>query len=99
MAAMKPRARDDLAVVELDGEVVIYDEASGNLHHLNPSATIVFSLCDGTATIRELSEEISGVFELEPSEVERQIRSVVREFRAQDLLANPTSRRKVSAPA
>jgi PqqD family protein of HPr-rel-A system len=95
---MKPRARDDLAVVELDGEAVIYDEVSGNLHHLNPGATIVFSLCDGTATIKELSEEISVVFELERSEVERQIRSVLREFRRQDLLANPI-RKRVSAPA
>jgi PqqD family protein of HPr-rel-A system len=86
MAAMKPKRRDDLAIVELDGEAVIYDETSGKLHHLNPSATIVFSLCDGSGTVKDLAAEISAALDLQPSEVERQIRSVLKEFRAEGLL-------------
>jgi PqqD family protein of HPr-rel-A system len=86
VAVMKPKRRDDLAVVELDGEAVIYDEASGKLHHLNPSATIVFSLCDGSGTVKDLAAEISAAFDLQASEVEQQIRSVLKEFRAEGLL-------------
>ena len=48
MPLVKPKARDDLTVVELDGEAVIYDEETTELHHLNPTATIVFALCDGS---------------------------------------------------
>ena len=62
MPAVKPKVRDDLTVVELDGEAVIYDEETAELHHLNPTATIVFGLCDGTATMAEIAADISEAF-------------------------------------
>jgi hypothetical protein len=84
--ATKPRVRDDLAVVELEGEAVIYDEVGENLHHLNPTATIIFSLCDGSATIIELAEDVSEAFSIPRDQVERQIRDIVHEFKEAGLL-------------
>lgn len=86
MAAIKPRVRDDLAAAELDGEAVIYDERSGDLHHLNPTATIIFSMCDGTSTVREMSGEIAGAFGVPADEVERQVRALLKELRGAGLL-------------
>jgi PqqD family protein of HPr-rel-A system len=86
MAAMRPKARTDLTVVQLDGEAVIYDEVSGELHHLNPSATLVFDLLDGTATVKELAADVAEAFGLSSGEVESQIRVLVRRFRALGLL-------------
>jgi PqqD family protein of HPr-rel-A system len=83
---LKPRGRDDLAVVEIDGEAVIYDESNGSLHHLNPTATIVFSLCDGTATIGELASELADAFSVPTEDVESQVRRLLRNFRKQALL-------------
>lgn len=83
---MKPKIRDDLAVVELDGEAVIYDEQSEDLHHLNPTATIILSLCDGRATVKDLAAEISQTFSVPGDEVELQIRQLLREFRKAGLL-------------
>ena len=77
---MKPKVRDDLTVVELDGEAVIYDEETGELHHLNPSATIVFGLCDGTQTSEELSGEISAAFDLPVDETTAQVRELVAQL-------------------
>ncbi len=85
---VKPKVRDDLAVVEIDGEAVIYDEDSGQLHHLNPTATVIFSLFDGTATIRDLSVEVAEAFGVPAPEVEGQIRTLQRQFRKQGLLQN-----------
>ena len=94
MAAVKPMARDDLTIVELDGEAVIYDEQTADLHHLNPTATIVFGLCDGTATVSELATDMAEAFQVPVEEVESQLRSLLRSFRSQGLLAgNGTSRR------
>jgi PqqD family protein of HPr-rel-A system len=86
MTLAKPTVRRDLTVVELDGEAVIYDEGTGELHHLNPTATIVFGLCDGTATMRELATDIADAFGVPRDEVESQVRAVVRRFRAAGLL-------------
>jgi PqqD family protein of HPr-rel-A system len=86
VAAIKPKTREDLAVVELDGEAVIYDEESSNLHHLNSTATLIFDLCDGTATIKEFAAEIADAYGQPREEVERQVRAVIRQFRTAGLL-------------
>ena len=85
-APIRPRTRTDLSVVELDHEAVVYDGSTGNLHHLNPSATVVFSLCDGTATIRELAQDIAAAFGRPREEVEPQVRRLLTSFRRQGLL-------------
>jgi PqqD family protein of HPr-rel-A system len=92
LAAMKPKTRGDLAVVELDGEAVIYDESSGNLHHLNPTATVIFNLFDGTSTVKELASLIEQEFQVPAPDVEKQIRGLLKEFRQAGLLdGNPSS--------
>jgi PqqD family protein of HPr-rel-A system len=95
-AAIKPKIRDDLAAAELDGEAVVYDERTGELHHLNPTATIIFSLCDGSSTVREMSGEIAGAFGMPADEVERQVRALLRQFRKAGLL-NGTPSTKAGA--
>lgn len=91
MPLVKPKAREDLTVVELDGEAVIYDEESSELHLLNPTATIVFGLCDGTATMREMASDISQVFGVPIEDVERQVRTLIRRLRKANLLAPSAS--------
>jgi PqqD family protein of HPr-rel-A system len=92
VTATRPRVRVDLTIVVLDGEAVVYDDVSGELHHLNPSATVVFGLLDGTATIRELAGDVADAFGLAPEEIERQIRTLVRQFRKLGLLDVPVGR-------
>ena len=86
MPIVKPKVRDDLTVVQLDGEAVIYDERTTTLHHLNPTATMVFDLCDGTCTMKEMSADISQAFAVPADEVEPQVRSLVRKLRKASLL-------------
>lgn len=86
VAAIKPKAREDLTVVELDGEAVIYDEETADLHHLNPTATIVFGLCDGTATMAEMAADLAAVFAVPVGEIEPEIRALIRRFRSVELL-------------
>jgi hypothetical protein len=83
---VKPKVRADLAVVEVEGEAIIYDDGGKKLHHLNPTATIVFGLCDGRSTIPELSSDIAEAFGLPAPDVERQVRALLREFRRQEFL-------------
>jgi hypothetical protein len=86
MAALKPKVRDDLVVVDIDGEAVVYDPADVLLHHLNPTATVVFKLCDGSGTVRELSEDIAEVLDMSMDKVLRQVRRVVTQFKRAGLL-------------
>jgi PqqD family protein of HPr-rel-A system len=83
--------RDDLTVVELDGEAVIYDDRSGDLHHLNATATLVAHLCDGTATVKDLATDISHAFGVPENEIDRQVRVLLRRLRGAGLLAGHRS--------
>jgi PqqD family protein of HPr-rel-A system len=95
MPAMKPKVRDDLAIVEIEGEAIVYDDQNGQLHHLNPTATVVFNLCDGQSTVKEFAADIADVYSLPPGDVERQVRALIRAFRESGLLdINHSKRRK-----
>ena len=86
MPATKPQIREDLTVVELDGEAVVYDERTGDLHHLNPTATLVFGLCDGTATGRELAIDIAEAYGQPVDEVVQQVQGLLQQFRKAKLI-------------
>jgi hypothetical protein len=89
LRALKPKVRSDLTVVELEGEAVIYDDDTRQVHYLNRTATIVFNLCDGTSTVKELSADIADAFSLKPEQVERQVRTLIRSFREAGFLGEP----------
>jgi PqqD family protein of HPr-rel-A system len=92
VALVRPAVRDDLTIVELDGEAVVYDERSGVLHHLNATATVVFGLCDGTSTISEMSQDLAAAFGMPLEEMEPQVRALLRQLRRLDLLAPSSGR-------
>lgn len=48
MSDAYPRKTDALEVNEADDGLVVYDPAHDMVHHLNPSASMIFDLCDGT---------------------------------------------------
>jgi Coenzyme PQQ synthesis protein D (PqqD) len=60
--AFVPRARASIASVEVDGEGVLFDEATGAMHLLSPTATVLFACFDGTGTIDEIVADLAEVY-------------------------------------
>lgn len=46
--------------VEVDGETVAFDTASGSLHLLDPLATVIWKLLDGSANLLETSDDLAS---------------------------------------
>jgi hypothetical protein len=86
MAEFKPKTRSDLTLVEIDGEALVYDPRTEGIHHLNPMASIVYQLTDGKATVSETACGIAEAFGARVEDVERDVKSAVREFRNLQLL-------------
>lgn len=82
----RPKHRDDLTSVEIDGETVLYDDASDRLHHLNASATIILGLCDGTMSIDDMALAVSEAARVQASEVLPQVSALVERFAEAGLL-------------
>ena len=81
-----PRARADAAVVVLDGEAVIH--RNGQVHVLDPVATLVWRCCDGTATVPEIVAELAGVFATSTDTVGRDVGVAIDRLAALDLLVD-----------
>jgi len=75
-------------VLELDmGDgIILYNHDSSLVHHLNPSAALLWKLCDGEATVKELATEIAEEYGLVPDSVLREISGVIAEFDALNLV-------------
>jgi hypothetical protein len=58
------RRTDGVITTETEDEVLVYDELRHHIHHLNPTTSLVWRLCDGTRTIDRIAQE-SGI-EREP---------------------------------
>lgn len=78
--------RDDLAQVELDGEVVIYDDQTGAMHLLDPIAAIVWNCLDGQVALRQLGDELSEAFGTDVTTVTRDVVAGARRFGEMGLL-------------
>ena len=83
-----PKVKEHLTSVDIEGEAVIYDEAHGNLHHLNRTAAMVFSMCDGTATVEEVSEDISETYGVPLAQVIEEVTVLIERFAEANLLVD-----------
>ena len=60
MKASLPGRREDLHVVEMPGEVLVYDPRRHRAFCLNRPASLVWSLCDGTTTVDEARQRLAS---------------------------------------
>ena len=81
MPATRPKIREELSLVPVGEEALVLDPRTGLVHYLNPLAALVLQLCDGTSTVTETIRDLADAYEVEPQEIEKQMRGLVRRFR------------------
>lgn len=64
----------------LDGEAVIYNEALDTVHSLSTTATLIWSMMDGTVSIQDLAAEFAEHFDVDLAVVGSDVLRTVREF-------------------
>ncbi len=64
MSDDRPLARDDLEVFESDDGLLVYDVRLDRAHHLNPTASIIFSLCTGEQDRQTMAKLLQQSFDL-----------------------------------
>lgn len=82
-----PARRSGIAWVELDGEAVLYDADGGGVHALNPTATLVWQLLDGTATLATLADELAEAFAADPRQIAGDLEQLVGALATSGVLA------------
>jgi PqqD family protein of HPr-rel-A system len=55
---------DGLEVHETDDGLIVYQQSTDRVHHLNQTAAVILYLCDGTQTAEAIAEAVAEVFGL-----------------------------------
>jgi len=81
-----PRRRQGVLDIDMGDGFILFDDASSLVHHLNPSATLIWQLCDGTGTVRDLARDIAAEYSLDEPTIRSQVAEVIAEFDALELV-------------
>ncbi len=79
----RPSSRPDVEMAWFDGEAVLFDPATRQLHTLNGSAAAVWLCADGTQDVTAMAAELADTFGVQ---VDTLIPDVVRALRSLDEL-------------
>lgn len=81
---LKPRA--NLAVRDVEGEIVVFDRSGGRVHQLNPTASFVWGTLDGRTDSDEIAARVAERFAVEAAVASRDVRSLLEQLTALNLL-------------
>lgn len=82
-----PRLADDVVVVEVEDEAVLYHEVHGSLHLLDPIATVVCSRFDGVDPIDAIADQLAEVFGAPRDVIAADVLTMTRRLAGEGLLA------------
>jgi hypothetical protein len=82
----RPRKRSDVLELDMGDGFILYNHDSSLVHHLNPTASIVWQVLDGVATVERLANEIADEYGLPVDNVGMQLTSLIAELDAMGLV-------------
>ncbi len=81
-----PRRVGRVVQHEIDGEIVLYDPKRNRVHTLNPTAAVIWQLCDGSRTVDQLAEDMAIMYDMDQVVVKRDLIQVLEDFGKAHLL-------------
>lgn len=78
--AYVPRRRGNLLEMDLGDGLIIYDRDRSLVHRLNPSAALVWRMCEGRSSVSELVQDIVKEVGSSHREVNAQVGELLREL-------------------
>lgn len=75
-----PIKRAEILELDMGDGFIVYNHESNLVHHLNPSASIMWQLCDGDATVKDLAQEIAEEYQLEMDRVRYEVAGLIGEL-------------------
>jgi Coenzyme PQQ synthesis protein D (PqqD) len=89
---MLPTRRRGLISRTVDGEVVILNRETDQVHRLNVTASYIWNLCDGTHMPDDIAARLAADFEKAADEVIEDVRGALANLRELGLLESSDSR-------
>lgn len=86
-ATLWPLRREDQVVErEIDGSLVLYDHRHQRVHVLNPTASLIWQMCDGRHATEEITARLATMFPSEADAIVEDVASLLDMFQSEQLL-------------
>jgi hypothetical protein len=83
---MHPKPRANLAVRNVDGEIVVFDRLGNRVHQLNQTASFVWSTLDGRTSRAEVTARVAERFAVDVAVAGRDVKALLEQLAALNLL-------------
>ena len=83
----RPRPRPDIVVESLDEELLLFDAEAGMGYVLNPTAARIWRLLDGTRSVRDIAEQLVGIYALSLEEALAELEPLLESMRGAGLFS------------
>ena len=95
-----PRRRGEFSSRQAGQDLVLYDSERGRLHVLNPTASAIWNMCDGSHSPDEMAGTLARSFELSPQvDLVQDVNSIIDSFVQEQLLSDFSSAVPISGTA
>jgi hypothetical protein len=89
MDVYKPLGKRNVTLKDLGSEFLIYSSEQKAMHVLNPTAHLIWDLCDGEHTISEIEREVQSHFKVpQGMDLKGDIQRTLDVFQSKGLLEN-----------
>jgi hypothetical protein len=76
----KPKRKDDVLAEEMDGRVVLYNAIATTVLALNPTAALIWQLCNGQDTVAEITAALIEAYPDAQDEIAAQVETTLDRF-------------------
>jgi hypothetical protein len=81
MDLTKPVKKEGILSRKTGDEWVLYDTEKKSVHIVNSTAEFVWSLCDGTHTLKDIADRMRDTFNVpEGADLEKSVDEIIRNF-------------------
>ena len=89
MNQYKPLHKTNLILKDIGDEFLIYSAEHKEIHVINPTAQLIWNMCDGDHSLSDIEQEIRARFSIPPErDITGDIQSTLNIFRTKGLLEN-----------
>ncbi|MHC1771389.1 MAG: PqqD family protein [Flexilinea sp.] len=82
----KPKTKPNFNIQNLDNELVLFNTENLNVLYLNQSASVIWQLCDGSRSIREIIDMLSDAYPEAYSDMETDVKETIHLFLSHEAL-------------
>jgi Coenzyme PQQ synthesis protein D (PqqD) len=76
----KPRQTPDFRLEQLDGELLLYHPGQTTIMYCNPTASLIWGLCDGQRSVQGIIALLSAAYEQAAAAVAADVKATLEQF-------------------